>query len=170
MYNICKSNHKMNGLLLKNIIKANGTNGKRALSSNVFIPSQHAVYKSQMIAAYEKNKEMCETFQPKQLINPKGVFSNNEIDLKNVQIYGFDYDYTLAYYNVSLYKLIFNLARDTLIENYKYPKELQTLQYSPKFPIRGLHLEKRKGIQIMVTRFDRNLCLPRFFDIIKHVP
>ncbi len=138
----------MKGLVLKNIIRANGTNGSRALNTAVFIPSETALSKNQMIAAYEKNKRICETFQPKQLINPKGVFSNNELDLKNIQIYGFDYDYTLAYYNVSLYKLIFNLARDTLIDNYKYPKELSTLEYSPKFPIRGLHLCKRKGIKI----------------------
>lgn len=62
-----------------------------------------------------------------------------------IQIYGFDYDYTLAHYNVNLYKLIHNLARDTLIEKYKYPNELASIQYLPKFPIRGLHLDKRKG-------------------------
>lgn len=125
---------------------SSGVVAPRYFTSGVpFVGTSELVKKSELIRSYERNKRICESFEPQQLINPKGVFANNEIDLNNIQIYGFDYDYTLAYYNVSLYTLIHNLARDLLIEKYKYPTELATVEYSPKFPIRGLHLDKQKG-------------------------
>jgi len=52
-------------------------------------------------------------------VNPKGVFACNELDLKEVQVYGFDYDYTLACYKPSMDHLLYSLGRDMLIENYK---------------------------------------------------
>ena len=118
---------------------------KRGLSSEPFGNNYSNVKKSKLISLYHKYKSICGNFEPVELTNPKGVFANNEIDLKEIQVYGFDYDYTLAYYNVSLYQLIFNLARDSLIENQKYPNDLKHLEYLPHFPIRGLHLDKRKG-------------------------
>jgi HAD superfamily 5'-nucleotidase-like hydrolase len=112
-------------------------------SSNPFFTH---IKKEKLISCYEKNKNICYNYQlPNELVNPKGVFANNELDLKDIQVYGFDYDYTLAYYNHSLYQLIFNLARDSLVETYKYPAELKNLEYLPHFPIRGLHLDTRKG-------------------------
>lgn len=52
-------------------------------------------------------------------MNPKGVFACNELDLKEVQVYGFDYDYTLACYKPSMDHLLYSLGRKMLIENYK---------------------------------------------------
>lgn len=52
-------------------------------------------------------------------VNPKGVFACNELDLKEVQVYGFDYDYTLACYKPSMDYLLYNLGRDMLIKKYK---------------------------------------------------
>lgn len=52
-------------------------------------------------------------------VNPKAVFACNELDLKEVKVYGFDYDYTLACYTPSLDYLLYNLGRQTLIEQYK---------------------------------------------------
>lgn len=52
-------------------------------------------------------------------MNPKAVFACNELDLKEVKVYGFDYDYTLACYKPSLDFLLYNLGRQTLIEQYK---------------------------------------------------
>lgn len=55
-------------------------------------------------------------------MNPKAVFACNELDLKEVKVYGFDYDYTLACYKPSLDFLLYNLGRQTLIEQYKVTK------------------------------------------------
>jgi len=47
------------------------------------------------------------------------VFTTNELDLKEVDVYGFDYDYTLASYKESVDHLIYNLGRETLVQKYK---------------------------------------------------
>ena len=78
-------------------------------------------------------------------VNPNGVFANNELNLSEIEIYGFDYDYTLAHYNANLFQVIFNLARNILVNDLKYPKELFEFNYMPDYPIRGLHFDKRNG-------------------------
>lgn len=52
-------------------------------------------------------------------VNLKGVFACNELDLQEVNVYGFDYDYTLAIYKKSLDFLLYNLGRNTLITKFK---------------------------------------------------
>lgn len=52
-------------------------------------------------------------------VNKSAVFACNELDLNEIQVYGFDYDYTLACYKKSLHYLLYNLARDRLVEKYK---------------------------------------------------
>lgn len=52
-------------------------------------------------------------------VNKAGVFACNELDLTEVKVYGFDYDYTLACYKRSLHYLLYNLGRNMLIEKYK---------------------------------------------------
>ncbi len=78
-------------------------------------------------------------------------------------MYGFDYDYTLAYYNDSLYNLIFDLARDALILNHKYPEGLRQCKYLPQFPIRGLHMDKRRGWLMKVDSY-HNIQLGTVFN------
>lgn len=53
------------------------------------------------------------------LLNPSTIYANNEVCLSEVDIYGFDYDYTLALYSNALNTMIFNTARTFLIEHYK---------------------------------------------------
>lgn len=52
-------------------------------------------------------------------VNKRSVFACNELDLDEIQVYGFDYDYTLACYKKSLHYLLYNLGRDMLIEKFK---------------------------------------------------
>lgn len=52
-------------------------------------------------------------------VNQTAVFACNELDLKEIQVYGFDYDYTLACYKKSLHYLLYDLARNVLIDKYK---------------------------------------------------
>lgn len=53
------------------------------------------------------------------LLNSSTIFANNEVNLAEVDIYGFDYDYTLALYSNALDTMIYNTARDFLIEHFK---------------------------------------------------
>nr|CAD7399941.1 unnamed protein product [Timema cristinae] len=52
-------------------------------------------------------------------VNIEAVFACNELDLKEVNVYGFDYDYTLACYKPSMDYLLYNLGRDTLVKKLK---------------------------------------------------
>lgn len=53
------------------------------------------------------------------LLNSSTIYANNEVDLAEVDIYGFDYDYTLAQYSNALNAMIYNKAREFLIEHFK---------------------------------------------------
>ena len=67
------------------------------------------------------------------LLNPDAIFSNNEMILSDIEIYGFDYDYTLVFYSKHLHTLIFNAARDLLINEHRV--RAQGLPVSPPAPV-----------------------------------
>lgn len=48
--------------------------------------------------------------------NRNAVFTNSEFSLKYIDVYGFDFDYTLAHYTKQLDRFIYEEARDTLIK------------------------------------------------------
>ena len=54
--------------------------------------------------------------------DPCAIYANNELDLDEIDVYGFDYDYTLASYTPALHYLIYNLGRDRLINENKVPR------------------------------------------------
>ena len=49
-------------------------------------------------------------------INREAVFTNSELSLKHVEVYGFDFDYTLVHYTGELNCTIFERARNRLVE------------------------------------------------------
>lgn len=53
------------------------------------------------------------------LLNSSTIYANNEVDLSTVDIYGFDYDYTLALYSNALNGMIYDKAKSFLIEHFK---------------------------------------------------
>ncbi|KAL6081011.1 hypothetical protein STEG23_029116, partial [Scotinomys teguina] len=87
------------------------------------------------------------------LLNPAAIYANNEISLSDVEVYGFDYDYTLAQYSDALHPEIFSAARDILIEHYKYPEGIRKYDYDPSFAIRGLHYDIQKSLLMKIDAF-----------------
>ncbi|KAM5171430.1 5'-nucleotidase domain-containing protein 3 [Mantella aurantiaca] len=87
------------------------------------------------------------------LFNPSAIFANNEMSLADIEIYGFDYDYTLAFYSKDLHTLIFNTARDLLINEHRYPSEIIKYEYNPNFAIRGLHYDVHKALLMKIDSF-----------------
>ncbi|XP_026287604.1 5'-nucleotidase domain-containing protein 3 isoform X2 [Frankliniella occidentalis] len=86
-------------------------------------------------------------------VNIKGVFACNELDLREVRVYGFDYDYTLACYKPSMDFLLYNLGRDRLVDKLKYPEGIRELEYQPGFAVRGLHYDVSKGLLLKLDSF-----------------
>eukprot|EP00010_Vexillifera_abyssalis_P001467 CAMPEP_0201560034 /NCGR_PEP_ID=MMETSP0173_2-20130828/77884_1 /ASSEMBLY_ACC=CAM_ASM_000268 /TAXON_ID=218659 /ORGANISM="Vexillifera sp., Strain DIVA3 564/2" /LENGTH=554 /DNA_ID=CAMNT_0047974451 /DNA_START=48 /DNA_END=1708 /DNA_ORIENTATION=+ len=77
---------------------------------------------------------------------PTGVFTNGILKLSDIDVVGFDYDYTLACYTREMMPLIYRLAVDYLTDVLGYPRFLSdALRYDPSFPIRGLHYDLKHG-------------------------
>ncbi|KAA0201849.1 hypothetical protein HAZT_HAZT000276 [Hyalella azteca] len=88
-------------------------------------------------------------------VDSKNVFVSNELDLRTVDVYGFDYDYTLANYEASVEHLIYQLGRDNLVNKYKYPEEIKEFSYDPKFAVRGLHYDIEQGLLMKLDQFQQ---------------
>ncbi|XP_073208547.1 5'-nucleotidase domain-containing protein 2 isoform X2 [Lepidochelys kempii] len=119
-------------------------------------PAEGADTKSYLWARYHEMKKLVYDLLPPgvcNLLNPAAIYANNEISLRDVEIYGFDYDYTLAQYSNLLHSMIFNTARDILIEQYKYPEGLKKYDYLPGFAIRGLHYDVQKSLLMKIDAF-----------------
>ncbi|KAA0063113.1 5'-nucleotidase domain-containing protein [Cucumis melo var. makuwa] len=69
--------------------------------------------------------------------NPEGIYVNKNLSLDNIQVYGFDYDYTLVYYSANLKNLIYDLAKEHLVIELRYPKSCMKFKYDHTFQIRG---------------------------------
>uniref|UniRef100_A0A8D0CHS4 5'-nucleotidase domain containing 3 n=1 Tax=Scleropages formosus TaxID=113540 RepID=A0A8D0CHS4_SCLFO len=83
-------------------------------------------------------------------VNPNTIFANNEMSLQDIEIYGFDYDYTLAFYSSHLHTLIFNIRFSFLLQ---YPEGLKEYDYIPNFVIRGLHYDVQKALLMKIDAF-----------------
>ncbi|KAL6984957.1 hypothetical protein U1Q18_018338, partial [Sarracenia purpurea var. burkii] len=86
-------------------------------------------------------------------MNPKGVYVNKNLKLENIHVYGFDYDYTLAHYSSNLQSLIYDLAKERLVNELRYPDSCLEFKYDPTFPIRGLYYDKLKGCLLKLDFF-----------------
>ncbi|GMI18757.1 hypothetical protein TrLO_g14379 [Triparma laevis f. longispina] len=62
-----------------------------------------------------------------------------------VEVVGFDYDYTIVQYNDALLELIYDMARDLLVSELRFPPEIANLKFDPSFPIRGLAVDRKTG-------------------------
>ena len=79
------------------------------------------------------------------------VFCNREIRMDQVKVIGFDYDYTLASYKSTLQTLVYEQARQHLIERLSYPRELASRSYDPSFAIRGLVFDRQHGTLLKLS-------------------
>ncbi|PIA37021.1 hypothetical protein AQUCO_03100046v1 [Aquilegia coerulea] len=86
-------------------------------------------------------------------INPEGIYVNKNLRLDNIQVYGFDYDYTLAHYSANLQSLIYDLAKEHIVNELRYPESCMSFKYDPTFPIRGLYYDKLKGCLLKLDFF-----------------
>ncbi|XP_072977223.1 uncharacterized protein [Typha angustifolia] len=86
-------------------------------------------------------------------MSPEGIYVNRNVRLDDVQVYGFDYDYTLAHYSENVPFLIYDLAKNHLVNELKYPESCLQFEYDPTFPIRGLYYDKLRGCLLKLDFF-----------------
>ena len=80
------------------------------------------------------------------------VFANAEVRLSNIDILGFDYDFTLVSYTHEVQGLVYNTAKQFLIERLNYPEEELTQQeFDPSFCIRGLVFDRKHGTLLKLS-------------------
>ncbi|XP_058940914.2 5'-nucleotidase domain-containing protein 3 [Pocillopora verrucosa] len=103
------------------------------------------------------------------LIDEQTIFANNELGLRHIEVYGFDYDYTLASYSNTLHYLIYDLAVKELISTYGYPRGIEVMKYDPHFAIRGLHFDTSSGLLLKVDAF-HNIMLGSVYRGLQPVP
>ncbi|XP_061899054.1 5'-nucleotidase domain-containing protein 3 [Entelurus aequoreus] len=118
--------------------------------------SPSRVSSSSLWSVYNKTKKYTQDVLPSITgtpVNPDTIFANNEMSLRDIEIYGFDYDYTLAFYSSHLHTLIFNIARDILITKHRYPESLRNYEYIPNFAVRGLHYDVQKALLMKIDAF-----------------
>lgn len=85
--------------------------------------------------------------------NTSAIFTNSELSLKRVDVYGFDFDYTLIHYTVELHKFIYENAKDYLVGKAGYPSGLKDMPYDPSFAIRGLHFDLKHGLLMKIDAY-----------------
>ncbi|XP_051127518.1 uncharacterized protein LOC127248960 [Andrographis paniculata] len=103
--------------------------------------------------AKEKFRKVPDALKEMPKMNPKGIYVNKNLRLDKVQVYGFDYDYTLAHYSACLQSLIYDLAKEHLVNELKYPESCIDFKYDNSFPIRGLYYDKSKGCLLKLDFF-----------------
>ncbi|XP_039269537.2 5'-nucleotidase domain-containing protein 3-like [Styela clava] len=83
-------------------------------------------------------------------VNPRGLFAINQINLGEIKVYGFDYDYTLAHYSDDMQTFIYDRATEILHKQFHFPKELLNYKYVPGFCIRGLHYDIQRSLLMKI--------------------
>jgi len=82
------------------------------------------------------------------------VFVNRNLRLANIDLIGFDMDYTLAiYHQRRIEQLSYDMTLQRLIDAYQYPKEIASIAYDHQFVMRGLFVDKRHGNLLKIDRF-----------------
>lgn len=129
----------------RNVSTFNNSRHGTSESSSVPISSLWEAYKTAKVRCKE------EPLLPN--VKPNGVFACNGLDLRKFEVYGFDYDYTLACYKESLHNLLYDLGKDVLVSKFKYPKAVGDLPYIPGFALRGLHYDIQKGLLLKLDSY-----------------
>ncbi|ETV66333.1 hypothetical protein H257_17134 [Aphanomyces astaci] len=126
--------------------------GGHRLASQRCVATHASPAIKELVDDYEKRRAAFEPTKtlPKQ--STRNVFANNLLRLGQVEVIGFDYDYTLCHYTEELQRLIYNMARDAMVHKLRYPHALLgALEYDPSFAIRGLAIDTEKALLCKIS-------------------
>jgi HAD superfamily 5'-nucleotidase-like hydrolase len=84
--------------------------------------------------------------RPSEIPRQDRVYVNRNLKLSEIEMVGFDMDYTLALYNQpKIEELSIRATLDKLISGKGYPAEIRALSYDPTLGIRGLVVDRTHG-------------------------
>jgi 5'-nucleotidase len=84
--------------------------------------------------------------RPSEIPRHERVFANRNLNLSQIELVGFDMDYTLALYNQpKIEELSIAATLQKLVANKGYPAAIQALPYDPALGIRGLVIDRPNG-------------------------
>lgn len=109
---------------------------------------------TQIKATIEKKQQSYLNELQKFHSNEHAVFTNSEFSLGHINVYGFDFDYTLVQYGNEVHKFAYEQARDMLIKKLNYPPTMKGLVYDPDFAIRGLHCDSKNGLLMKIDAYN----------------
>lgn len=134
-----------------------GGTGGGALSVRTYLPSSFwwVSNESALDQQYKDAKAWLEFKKLPPDVNPNAVFANSQLDLKEIAVYGFDYDYTLASYRTTVENYIHDEAKKALVDIFKYPDVIRDLEYEPSASIRGLHYDIEKGLLLKIDSINQ---------------
>jgi HAD superfamily 5'-nucleotidase-like hydrolase len=93
---------------------------------------------------------------PRSLDIPRArrIFVNRNLRMDEIDLIGFDMDYTLAlYHQRNLESLSIQCTLDKLIAKRGYPEEIRALDFDPSFAVRGLVVDRRLGNIFKADRY-----------------
>ncbi|KAH9806184.1 HAD-superfamily hydrolase subfamily IG 5'-nucleotidase [Citrus sinensis] len=122
-------------------------------ADNLVMDDEIAKIRQEFNAAKQSFLKIPEALKEMPKMNPEGIYVNKNLRLDNIQVYGFDYDYTLAHYSSNLQSLIYDLAKEHMVNEFRYPEVCISFKYDPNFPIRGLYYDKQKGCLLKLDFF-----------------
>ncbi|XVE63461.1 hypothetical protein DITRI_Ditri07aG0022500 [Diplodiscus trichospermus] len=126
---------------------------KRAEANNSVVDDDIDTIRREFDAAKRNFLKIPEALKAMPKMNPEGIYVNKGIRLDLIQVYGFDYDFTLAHYSANLQSLIYDLAKEHMVNEFKYPDVCMSFKYEPSFPIRGLYYDKQNGCLLKLDFF-----------------
>ena len=84
------------------------------------------------------------------------VYVNRTLNMKKIQVVGFDMDYTLVRYEVEKFeRLTHRIAKDYMVKSLGYPKSILDLEFDFNRAIVGLVIDKRNGNLLQVSRYGK---------------
>lgn len=93
---------------------------------------------------------------PSELLLPRTrrIYCNRSLRLEQIEVIGFDMDYTLAIYEQEqMDRLSVEVTVQKLVEALGYPASLKEMDYRIDFPIRGLLVDKKLGNVLKMDRY-----------------
>ncbi len=91
---------------------------------------------------------------PREVQRARQVFVNRNLRMSNIELIGFDMDYTLAIYHLRrIEHLAFDMTVAKLIAEYGYPPIIGQLLYDHQFVMRGVVVDKVNGNLFKQDRF-----------------